>query len=137
MQESSRTLRRVQDLNLCRDCSLEFSKLVQLAAMRTLQVFETCLPAGRPTRYRPAHPPWCTRTELNCHQGLRKPLLYPLSYGCRYLILAAVAQPTSDLPRHTWPSCAYPLSYGCNLYCRCSLNRQLICSRAICLQTRL
>ena len=55
--------RRMQDLNLRRDCSLEFSKLVQLTAMRILLL--------------------CTRTELNCHQGLRKPLLYPLSYGCK------------------------------------------------------
>jgi hypothetical protein len=49
-------------LNLCREKSLEFSKLVQLAAMRTLHV--------------------CTRPESNWDQRLRKPLLYPLSYGC-------------------------------------------------------
>ena len=29
--------RRIQDSNLCRDCSLEFSKLVQLTTMRILQ----------------------------------------------------------------------------------------------------
>ncbi len=31
---------------------------------------------------------WRTQTESNGHQRLRKPLFYPLNYGCSKLILA-------------------------------------------------
>lgn len=64
ISSSGETRRRVQDLNLWRTCVLEFSKLVQLTAMRTLH--KLCAPE------------WSRTTN----RWNRNPVLYPLSYGC-------------------------------------------------------